>query len=179
MTIFFILDSFSHIRFSWFFYILYFLFVIFLIGASTETLRYPKCAGVWQLTIELICSIGPADFGWWLLLSCIDQYKFHWNHESASPVYIECVDFLSISIYTLSNTSLVNGDGHVYIEGVNFDQQFYPHWTLLSFGSNRMNNYTKLYTCFRMNVHHLPDIATSRSHINRCKCLWLECPYDI
>ena len=30
-----------------------------------------------------------------------------------------------------------------------------------------------------MNVHHLPDIATSRSHINRCKCLWLECPYDI
>ena len=47
--------------------------------------------------------------------------------ESASPVYIECVDFLSISIYTLSNTSLVNGDGPVYIEGVNFDQQFYPH----------------------------------------------------
>ena len=119
--------------------------LIFLIGASTETLRYPKCAGVWQLTIELICSIGPADFGWWLLLSCIDQYKFHWNHESASPVYIECVDFLSISIYTLSNTSLVNGDGYVYIECVNFDQQFYPHWTLLSFGSNRMNNYTKLY----------------------------------
>ena len=38
--------------------------------------------------------------------------------ENASPVYVECADFLSIAIYTLTNISLVDRAGRVSIEGV-------------------------------------------------------------
>ena len=137
--------------------------------------------------IDCACFISWRRLRWdavisyWHLIGCVCLALIDISlTEKASPVWIERVYFLSISIYTLINTSLVNGAGHVYIKGVDFSQQLYPHWTLLSFGSNRMNNYNKLYTCFRMKTHHLPDVATSRSRENRCKCVWLiECPYDI
>ena len=38
----------------------------------------------------------------------------------ASPVYIECGDFLGISMYMLTNSSLIDRTGRVYIEGVDF-----------------------------------------------------------
>ena len=148
--------------------------MIFICGASTETLSVPVCdnwLSSWYVVLDLLILVVGCCCLTLINISLI---------ENASPVYIECVAFLSISIYTLINTSLVDGAGHFYIKGIDFSQRLYPHWTLLSFGSNRINKYTKLYTCSGMKVHHLPHIVASRSHRNRCKCVWLsECPYDI
>ena len=153
---------------------MFFILIIFICGASTETISVPVCdnwLSSWYVVLDLLILVVGCCCLILINISLI---------ENASPVYIECVAFLSISIYTLINTSLVNGAGHVYIKGIDFVQQLYPHWTLLSFASNRINKYTKLYTCFRMKVHQLSDIATSRSHRSRCNCEWLiECPYDI